>query len=47
MATLTDADAGGDKLLSTARLMHIETDRIAASRQQFGSTWSDFRKLAA
>lgn len=47
MATLTDADAGGDKLLSTARLMHAETGRIAASRQQFGSTWSDFRNLAA
>jgi CHAD domain-containing protein len=47
MATLTDAGAGGDKLLSTARLMHIETERIAASRQQLGSAWSDFRKLAA
>ena len=46
-ATLTDAGACGDKLLSTARLMHAEAERIAASRQQFGSTWSDFRKLAA
>ena len=47
MATLTDAGAGGDKLLSTAQLMHVETERIAASRQQFDSTWSDFRKLVA
>lgn len=47
MATLTDAGAGSDKLLSTAQLMHAEAERIAASRQQFDSTWSDFRKLVA
>ncbi|HSM30705.1 MAG TPA: CHAD domain-containing protein, partial [Woeseiaceae bacterium] len=47
IATLTDADAGGDVLSSTARLMRTEAGRIAASRQQFDSTWSEFRELAS
>ncbi|HSM30076.1 MAG TPA: CHAD domain-containing protein [Woeseiaceae bacterium] len=47
IATLTDKGAGGDVLSSTARLMRAEALRIAASRQQFDSTWSEFRELAS
>jgi CHAD domain-containing protein len=47
MAMLTEAGAGAEKLLSTARLMQAETGRIADSRQQFDSTWSDFREIVA
>jgi triphosphatase len=47
MATLTNAGAGEEKLLSTARLMQAESGRIAASRQKFDSTWFEFRELVA
>jgi triphosphatase len=38
----TDAE-GREKLAGTARLMRAETERIATSRQQFSTAWSDFK----
>lgn len=34
-----------DKLLATGRLMQKEDERIAASRERFAATWSDFKAL--
>ena len=46
-ATLTEDSDDRDKLLSAAQLMRAETERIAATRQQFVETWSEFRAVAA
>ena len=40
-------ESGRDKLLATGRLMQKEDERIAATRQQFAATWSDFKALVA
>jgi CHAD domain-containing protein len=45
-ASLTDDGDDRAELLSAARLMRAETQRIAATRQQFAETWSEFRAVA-
>lgn len=45
-ASLTEDSDDPGELLSAARLMRAETERIAATRQQFAETWSEFRAAA-
>ena len=44
-ASLANDTEGHDKLAATARLMQAESERIAASRQQFDTAWSDFKSI--
>jgi CHAD domain-containing protein/adenylate cyclase class IV len=46
-ASITLKDKNREKLLATGRLMQKEEDRIAASRQRFTTTWSDFKDVMA
>lgn len=44
-ASIPSGDGGQEKLLETARLLQNEAVRIATSREQFATAWSDFKAM--
>jgi CHAD domain-containing protein len=46
-ASVPPGEANRDKLAVTGRLLQMEQQRMAACRQQFTETWSEFRRLVS